>query len=448
MHTFLLIDPVEGRRAILKHFFEPECRVIDYRTVSEAARPPIGNVTAVFIAWPEAVPTASDRDIKPSWSCESVAFLTADGLVPEDAGTWSAQAFPRAQLAAMRCPDGYINANVVRRMRNWVNELDAARIAAAVSPLPHARSPERVESDYSVPAPTPDQNDAVRVPPSSGNEFADEMLLDGYKKLRELARTNWTQVLLAEREFTGELFIVKRHRLQNDQARAMKKAIALHTKPEANRFMVPIHHVKTCSEEQYMVVVDCLDDSVRGRLIDRNLYHPKTFQRWLDVHLAQRFLPNQKRPEALEHLLAILDVLDFFHRNQLVMNDVKPANFGFYEDRLVAVDYGGITFLGHPPHEATPGYGPPPNEPRKGIPAEDVFAVVQMMGQALYAWPLELLQPDRIESDAKDYLAGVNIFDMHAWQLLVKGLHPTPGVRFQDGPSMKAAVARLKKMLK
>ena len=89
------------------------------------------------------------------------------------------------------------------------------------------------------------------------------------------------------------------------------------------------------------------------RQIKPSLYQSKTlFDRIREIWLKGD--PPQDVPvmlEIVEYLERTLDILEFFHDNDLVMHDVKPANFGFFDDRLVVVDFGSITCLGEPPHE-------------------------------------------------------------------------------------------------
>jgi hypothetical protein len=180
--------------------------------------------------------------------------------------------------------------------------------------------------------------------------FPEAVNRDGYRTIRIIRTTNFTRVFLAELEFNGDLVILKLLRPQNqEQSNAMRKAIALHkNKPEAQKVMVPIHHANNWSDF-YLLVVDCLDNSVPGQEINRSLYRPLTFQHWL-----KRKKGPRRRGEVIDHLLTMLQVLDFFHHNELVFNDVKPENFGFYRGELVAIDYGAITFIGQPPHEWNP----------------------------------------------------------------------------------------------
>ena len=128
------------------------------------------------------------------------------------------------------------------------------------------------------------------------------------------------------------------------------------------------------------------------------------------------------------------------------MNDAKPENFGFFEGRLVIIDYGGFAFRGQPPHESTPVYGPP--EDRQGKPADDIYAVAIMMAEALYNIPPEELTPERVPLVAEYHVREGTLFDEDAWALIMKGLSPFPGLRFQDAPSMINQLQELKRLLK
>jgi len=148
-------------------------------------------------------------------------------------------------------------------------------------------------------------------------------------------------------------------------------------------------------------------------------------------------------------------VLDFLHHNELVFNDVKPDNFGFYRGELVAIDYGAITFIGQPPHEWNPAYGPKDKENelgeviRDGMPAEDVFAVVQIMAQTLYDADVRLLFPEHIEALAARYSEEYKEpFDKKAWKIIVRGLAPIPpNIRFPDARSLANELSELRELL-
>jgi hypothetical protein len=309
-----------------------------------------------------------------------------------------------------------------------------------------AKEAATVEAPVSAsPAPT------VHVQPNLiPDDFPAQVNCDGYRTISIIGTTRFTRVFLAERELNGDLVILKLLRLQVlEQLQAIKKAMALNGKRrEGREFMIPVHHANTYSQGSFhLIVVACLDESVPEQEIDRNLYQPKTFQRWLEVRSMKLSSSLQERREVLDLLMRILDVLDFFHRNELVMNDVKPANFGFYQGRLVAIDYGGITFLGQKPHEHTPGYGPPETEPRRATPGEDVLAVVQMMAEALYRLPRSLLQPEHAEAHGREYAQEGTLFDKLAWTIICKGLNPNPKLRFQDAASMKKELEELRQRL-
>jgi hypothetical protein len=308
-------------------------------------------------------------------------------------------------------------------------------------PPPSNGHPSEVSSPPAISVATEPETEAV-AQPGQPPPFPHEVDCDGYRTIAEIRTTGFTRVYLAELKFTGDLVILKLLRPENQkQSSAMRKAITLHrNEREAEKFMVPIHHADSWSQF-YLLVVDCLDNSGPGQGINRNLYRPYTFQHWLQRTTTAS--DNKGPREVIDHLSTMLNVLDFFHRNELVLNDIKPENFGFYRKRLVAIDYGGIGFIGEEPHEWNRAYGP--QDQRKGTPAEDVFAVAQIMAQALYDAELELLVPEHIVALAKHYTQDYKtLFDTCAWTIIVKGLSPNPNLRYQDVRSMKQDLAELR----
>ena len=246
-----------------------------------------------------------------------------------------------------------------------------------------------------------------------------EFTYGGYRMLRELATTSFSRVLLAERE-RGRLFrIVKFSQPRNqEQCEAVEMIMNLaDTQPEAKKYMIPIEHACNCPlGPWYMFVLPCLDDCHDGRNINVQLYQPHTFQEWI-ARIWRDRIPKPPdevgllEESVLDRLMEILRVLDFFHNRGLLMIDVKPSNFGFYEGRLVAIDYGGFTRNGKAAHERTPAYFPHKGHDEPCEPADDIYAVVKMMTEALYEKKPNDLNPDTVKELAKPYLDGKLLFD-------------------------------------
>ena len=282
-----------------------------------------------------------------------------------------------------------------------------------------------------------------------------EFTYGGYRMLRELATTSFSRVLLAERE-TGRLFrIVKFSEPRNqEQCEAVETIMNLaDTLPEAKKYMIPIEHACNCPlGPWYMVVLPCLDDCNNGRNVNVRLYQPHTFHEWIARVWRDR-IPKppdevgELEVSVLDRLMEILRVLDFFHNRGLLMIDVKPSNFGFYEGRLVAIDYGGFTRNGEPADERTPDYFPKkgPDEPCE--PADDIYAVVKMMAEALYEKKPNELNPDTVEGLAKDYRDGKLIFDALFWKIIEMGMGKTPDLRFRHAWSMINLLEEMKQKL-
>ena len=231
------------------------------------------------------------------------------------------------------------------------------------------------------------------------------------------------------------------HARNEDQLEAVRMIMALDKDPEAKRFMIPIYDaVPRASDKWCRIVLGCLDDAQTGRDIKPDLYQPHTFGKWITVrHLVPRPDGHDKWA-VIDHIKAILNALHYFHQKDLVMNDAKPENFGFYEGRLVVIDFGGFAQRGVRPHEYTPAYSPP--GPRGGQPADDVYAVAVMLGEALYNKPPEELKPSQVKRLREPYL-DKGLFDAVAWTILSMGLHQFPVIRYKDAPSMLKALEHL-----
>ena len=280
------------------------------------------------------------------------------------------------------------------------------------------------------------------------------IILDGYRTVKLLAETKNSRVYLAASEFNRDFLVVmKLLQLENHaQAEAVKKAIALYEEgDEAKKFMIPIHHANTISENLYILVVACLDD-LRGnrQQIKPSLYQPRTlFERIREIWLKGDPGAQDVRVmiEIIGYLKDTLSVLEFFHDNDLVMNDMKPANFGFYKGRLVVVDFGSITYLGQPPHESTDEYDPP--EERFGTPAEDIYAVVKILAEAVYGIPPGELQPDtgrkRLEQEC---LAKGRLSDKLCWTIIKKGMAKDPSERYRSASELREDLSELETKLR
>ena len=271
---------------------------------------------------------------------------------------------------------------------------------------------------------------------------------DGYRMLKMIAETHWARVFLAQRETGERLRVVKFSQARNQkQCEAVEKIMALaDMEIEAKKYMLPIEHASNCPVGPwYMVVLPCLDDCHYERKIDRRLYQPRTFEEWIAKLRRDRILKAPDEESVIDRLVEILRALDFFHSNGLVMNDVKPSNFGFFEGRLVAIDFGGFTYIGEGAHEVTPVYDLP--EPRSGHPAEDIYAVVKMMAEALYDVSPEDLQPANVEELAKPYLEQGLLFDRLFWTIIKKGMDRVPIFRFKHAGSMIEQLQEMKENL-
>jgi DNA-binding transcriptional MerR regulator len=296
----------------------------------------------------------------------------------------------------------------------------------------------------------------IVTPPPGGDHEGDTRdpwpntgdVVDGYRLLpRVISTTAGARVFLAE-DLALVLRIAKFSNARNEyQLDAVKKIMALRGKePEARNFMIPIYHANARAADKWcMIVLDCLDDVSTGRDISGGLYQPHTFAWWITRRHNIPSPSSYDRLAAINHLEAVLRALDFFHRRELIMNDAKPENFGFFEGRLVIIDCGGFAFRDQPPHESTLFYGPP--EVRVGKPADDIYAVVVMMAEALYNTPLEELTPERVPLVKEYHIREGTLFDKCAWALIETGLHVFPGMRFQDAASLIRQLEELKRLL-
>jgi hypothetical protein len=303
----------------------------------------------------------------------------------------------------------------------------------------------RVEAEPEPPSSSPSSEPGPPPAPEEG------FRCDGYRMIRLLARTASSRVFLAELEsFPGQYVVVKFGQLKNkEQIVALKETMALSGSREGAKHMVPIHHANiSVMGSWYMVVLACLDDITHGQEFRPSLYKPRTFRDQIEDFRRLRAPTPKDRSQALEDFKTILDVLEFFHKNKLVINDVKPENFGLYQGSLVVIDYGGVTFRGEWPHESTPGYGPPEEEGRSGQPAEDVFAVVQMLGEAFYGFDVGELRPDNVSALAEPYLKEGTLFDKLLWTVLAKGLHTQAPIRYQHAKELHAALTDLQKKIR
>jgi len=271
---------------------------------------------------------------------------------------------------------------------------------------------------------------------------------DGYTMKEIISTTDRARVFLAERSWDGGSCVAKFSHSRNKwQREALKTIMGLQNQDtKAKEYTIPIFHADNCpGDKWFMVVLDRLDDARTGRKIDRGGCVPHTFGEWITRRHWPAPLDGHDGRAVISHIGAILYALRFFHAKELVMNDAKPENFGFYEGRLVAIDFGGFARRGLPPHEYDLAYSPP--EERQGQPAEDLYAVAVMLGEAFYNIAPEELVPPRAPLTAKPYLDDGRMFHKLAWAILFKGLSLYSGFRYQEASTMLKDIEELKRKL-
>jgi hypothetical protein len=270
---------------------------------------------------------------------------------------------------------------------------------------------------------------------------------DGYTMQEIISNTDRARVFLAERKIGRGFCVAKFSQSRNKKQReALEEIMKLPSEdPKAKDYMIPIFHANNCpGDEWFMVVLDRLDDARTGRKIDRGGCHPHTLGEWITQRHWSNPPDGHDNWAVIRHIGAILRALHYFHVKGLVMNDAKPDNFGFYEGRLVAIDFGGFAHRGVPPHEYDLAYSPP--EPREGQPAEDIYAVAVMLGEALYNLAPESLVPPRVPGLAEPYLKEKRLFDKLAWNILATGLNIFRGIRYQDSAAMLKDLDKLNEL--
>jgi serine/threonine protein kinase len=210
--------------------------------------------------------------------------------------------------------------------------------------------------------------------------------------------------------------------------------------------MIPIYDaVPRASDKWCKIVLGCLDDAQTGQDIKPDLYQPHTFDEWITRRFWVPRPSGHGNRAVIGHIKAILNALHYFHQKDLVMNDAKPENFGFYEGRLVTIDFGGFGRRDVPPYEYDLAYSPP--ELREGHPQEDLYAVAVMLGEALYNIAPQELTPLQVNDLAEPYLKEKRLFDNVAWHILATGLSLLPGIRYQDAPAMLKDLDQLEGLL-
>ena len=218
----------------------------------------------------------------------------------------------------MRCADGYLNCSEISRALSQILDWPGIYLPDSRTRLPDGQTG------------------------AEGNWPGVGFRCDGYTMLKKVSTTPRARVFLAEVEMGRLLRVVKFSDARNEeQLDAVRKIRALADNgPEAKKLMIPIDFANNCSAGPWcMIVLACLDDAGPGRSITPELYQPLTFGEWITRQHSDRSLDSQDRWAVIEHIKEILRALDVFHSKDLVMNDAKPDNFGFYEKRLVIIDY-------------------------------------------------------------------------------------------------------------
>jgi len=469
MAAFLLVDPNDVRRAGLRNELRyqwPEHEVVGYSTFRESISACAGKTfKAAFIFWLESMPPASAAPA--SWSCGQVVLIISEAAHGPTAAEWCRRVLPCALNTLEHFPEGRFTVEDLHRVANHVGRSKTANPPdppGSSEPLTDAdaagKAPPGAGADGGK-APGPTINLGVPPPFEGGGEqgsrtepapppFPEEgFTFEGYRLIDRISKTGFSSVFLARREAGELLRVVKFSQARNrDQCKAVEKIMVMaDITPEAKNYMLPIEHACNAPNgDWYVVVLPCLDDSNFLRHIHPLVYWPHTFQEWIDKASRDRIVKPTDRRLVLDHLIEILNALDFFHSHNLVMNDVKPSNFGFFDGHLMVIDYGGFTRLGQRPHETTKVYGPP--EERAGHPAEDVYAVVKIMAEALYGVKPNQLNPFTVDELKAFYLKDEpHLYERGLWTIIKKGMERGPDFRFQTARQMIVMLEEMKQKL-
>lgn len=199
---------------------------------------------------------------------------------------------------------------------------------------------------------------------------------------------------------------------------------------------VPILHVgHNEAEEYFYYVMEAADDETAGTAIDPETYRPKTLARVLELRGA---LPLA---ECVDLGLSLAAGLDYLHNHRLVHRDIKTSNLVYLGGAPRFVDFGLVTEMALPGHEASyvgsHDYLPPEGP---GAPAADVYA----LGKVLYV-AMSGLEPAMYpELPTRQAEAAHESGLLPFYQVVAQACEADRRRRFQSAQQLHEALRRLK----